>query len=298
MRAAMSACRRTATAVVLALVVLLLPGVVSVAVAADTTPPGPVTALTAASGAGKLTLRWKNPAASDLSGVLLVRKTGTTPPTSATDGTQVARVAKPAVTYADTLLDANTAYAYALFAYDSSGNRSVRTTVSARTAVQPPAVVRLSGTLAASVVLTPTKGRLFVLESLTVPAGRTLTLGAGTTTKVRLSVAVAGALRTAGTPAAPAVVTSYYDDSIAGNTDGTVEPVVNNQLTIALRSGGTVALTGAQLHWGRVWNYDVARDRTATATLTDSALLDFSVELAYSPGQTVSLLGNTFTRAN
>ena len=106
---------------------------------ADGTAPGPVTAPTvAAVTARSLTLHWTNPIDADLTGVVIRRAEGATPPPSLNDGVFVADVPVPQVAVTDSGLAASTTYSYALFAHDGAGNYAAGANVSGITTVLPP----------------------------------------------------------------------------------------------------------------------------------------------------------------
>ncbi len=135
--------------------------VVQPATVPDTTPPGPVTAL---SVTGKTTtsvsLAWTNPGDADLVGVVVRRATGPTPPASPTSGTAVGDVAKPGASITDSGLSAGTQYSYALFAKDAVPNYATPATLTTNTLstpdVTPPGPVTglsVTGTTTTSVSL-------------------------------------------------------------------------------------------------------------------------------------------------
>jgi len=80
-----------------------------------------------------VTLGWTNPADTDLAHVIIRRATGGTAP-AAGQGTLVATLGTKTTSYTDTSLTNATAYSYALFAQDKSGNLSTAATVTAYTA--------------------------------------------------------------------------------------------------------------------------------------------------------------------
>lgn len=80
----------------------------------DTTPPGPVTALTATSGDGQLALQWTNPADSDFKEVVLTRQPGNISLT----------LPAGTVSYLASSLTNGTAYTFALQTRDLTGNTS------------------------------------------------------------------------------------------------------------------------------------------------------------------------------
>lgn len=86
----------------------------------DSTPPGPVTDLTATPSSGQVALAWSNPADGDFAGVRIYRTTNTG---AATDlGTLVATLAAPVSAWTDSGLTNGTDYGYHVASYDSAGN--------------------------------------------------------------------------------------------------------------------------------------------------------------------------------
>ena len=107
---------------------------IAITQAPDTTAPGPVTAVSASNPTTtSLTLSWTNPTDADLTGVMIRRATGTTPPTTPTAGTLVTDKARPGTTHTDTGLTPGTTYAYALFAHDAVPNHATAATTTATT---------------------------------------------------------------------------------------------------------------------------------------------------------------------
>ena len=112
---------------------LLAAGVAAAVVATSspayaTTPPAPVSGLTARPGDSQVTLRWTNPADTDFAGVTVVHKEGDVPPATPEDGTALA-VAAPAVTAVVTALTNNTAYSFSVFSRNTAGDLSTPVTV-------------------------------------------------------------------------------------------------------------------------------------------------------------------------
>ena len=100
----------------------------------DTTPPAPVTGVSVTgTTTTTVSLGWTNPADSDLSGVMIRRAVGPTPPATPTAGTLVVDKAAPGTTHTDTGLSAGTQYSYALFAHDGVPNYATSATVSGGT---------------------------------------------------------------------------------------------------------------------------------------------------------------------
>ena len=128
-------------------------------VVADTTAPGPVTAVTVtATTSSTVALSWTNPADADLQAVMVRRATGATAPTSPTAGTLVADVPKGTTTLTDTALSPATQYSYAFFAHDAVPNYASGVTKSATTT----ATALMSWSAPANIV--PDVGRLVALS--------------------------------------------------------------------------------------------------------------------------------------
>lgn len=102
--------------------------VVTVAPAYATTPPTPVSGVTARPGDSQVTLRWTNPADPDFAGVTVVHKPGEVPPATPDDGT-VASVAAPAVSVVVKALTNNTAYSFSVFSRNTGGEFSTPVTL-------------------------------------------------------------------------------------------------------------------------------------------------------------------------
>jgi hypothetical protein len=81
---------------------------------------GPVTSVAAIPASDSVTLSWTNPSGPSLTGVMIRRAEGATPPASAAEGTLVADAAKPAESFTDTAVTSGTQYSYALFAHDAA----------------------------------------------------------------------------------------------------------------------------------------------------------------------------------
>ena len=98
----------------------------------DTTAPAAVTGITGVVGkGGAIKLAWTNPP--DAAHDLVVRGSGSTCPTSATDGTPVG-TRRLRESQTDTSVPATATYCYGVFAYDRAGNVSTVAT----TTVEPP----------------------------------------------------------------------------------------------------------------------------------------------------------------
>jgi hypothetical protein len=97
--------------------------------------PGPVTNVTAIPSSTSVALSWTNPSDPSLSGVMIRRAVGATPPASATAGTLVIDSAKPAIAFIDTAVTPATQYSYALFAHNVAFGFAMAGTVTTTTTV-------------------------------------------------------------------------------------------------------------------------------------------------------------------
>ncbi len=88
----------------------------------DTTPPPAVTSASGTTTTSRVTLTWTTPVSTDLTGVVVRRATGTTPPSSPHEGTYVADVSPPSSHVTDRLVGPSTTYSYALFTHDGVPN--------------------------------------------------------------------------------------------------------------------------------------------------------------------------------
>ena len=113
-----------------------------------TTPPGPVTGVSATAKHASVVLRWVNPVSASLTGVMIRRAVGATPPASASTGTLVADVAKPTVVFTDSGLTSSTKYSYAFFAHDAEPAFAAKATLSVTTTAPPGSVTGVTATAA------------------------------------------------------------------------------------------------------------------------------------------------------
>ena len=258
---------------------------ITTATTADTTPPGPVTALTATPTASTVQLTWTNPTATDLAGVMIRRATGKTAP-SRTSGTLVANLTTPTATYTDSGLAAGTTYTYSLFAYDAVPNYATRTTqvVATQSGSCIAAVLHVSGLISTDTTWDHACTLAYIVDgSLEVTSGATLTVAAGTIVKLggRIAVDDGGTVDVEGTATDPAIFTSYFDDSAGGDTNGdgtaTTPHPGDYWSTFDLYAGANLTVHHADIRYGStaVIDHGVCLSggtNPATLTITDSLL--------------------------
>jgi hypothetical protein len=95
--------------------------------------PGLVTSARAIPNSTSIALSWTNPTSASLTGVMIRRALGSTPPASPTTGTLVIDVATPAMSFTDTGLLSGTPYSYALFAHNATPGYATAATVTSTT---------------------------------------------------------------------------------------------------------------------------------------------------------------------
>lgn len=109
---------------------------------------------------------------------------------------------------------------------------------------------------------------------VTVPAGRTLTVGPGQVVKsIGLGIVVDGTLEAHGTELDPIVFTSVTDDSIGGDTDNAVNSY--NWGSLIIGPTGSANISQTELRNGGN-SYDMLRLDGGELTLTDSTFVDSS----------------------
>lgn len=105
----------------------------------DTTPPGPVTGLTATAYNGKVKLQWTNPTDPDLAGIKIMRKTGSYP-TDENDGT-VAYYGVVVTSVDDNALTDGVQYYYSAYAYDGTSPSNYSSAVQITATPGVPSIV-------------------------------------------------------------------------------------------------------------------------------------------------------------
>ena len=254
----------------------------------DTTPPAAVSGFTATGLGNRIDLAWTNPPDSDLRDVTLVRKPGLVPPGSPKDGTVVALVAPPGKSFSDPNLDG--CYSYTAFSRDFSGHYGLGRKSSGET-TSSVAVAGICGSVSFDRTLASGVASVYVLDSLTVEAGVTLTVPAGVVAKVESpAVVVRGTLRAVGTSTTRATLTSYFDDSIGGDTDGTA--LAPRAWTADLRPGSSLSANSGDL---RFLHATTPSSGSPSLVLTNSIVSD---SLIAAQGGTAQITGSSFTRTS
>ena len=117
-------------------------------------------------------------------------------------------------------LNPSSLYYWKIVAKDSHGGITAGPVWSFETSDHAPVV--LSGTISSDTTLTAAAGPYFVQSTVTVAAGTTLTLEAGTVIKVgpNALIEIQGTLTAQGTANDPVIITSEKDDRYAGDTNG------------------------------------------------------------------------------
>jgi hypothetical protein len=90
----------------------------------DTTPPGPPTSFNAGPNSGSVLLTWTNPSTADFFRVRILRRPGTTAPTSPHDTRATVVYEDDGTTFTDEDVVAGRTYTYRAFAFDLEGNFS------------------------------------------------------------------------------------------------------------------------------------------------------------------------------
>ncbi len=134
--------------------------------------------------------------------------------------------------------------------------------------------------------------------SLSVPAGVTLTLDAGTVVKSELqgSLLVSGSLLTNGTAAEPVVFTSTLDDSVGGDTnnDGSASsPIRGYWAGICLQAGSAASLTHTEVLWGGGRNGGWPNILLPALQIADSSPTLDHVTIAQSASNGIEITGDS-----
>jgi hypothetical protein len=208
----------------------------------DTTPPGPVTSLTAVASDAAVTLTWTDPTAADLSVIRITRTPGGAP----------AEVAAGVETYTASGLTNGTEYSFSLVAVDAAGNAStavVATATPPGTSASCSSPVDLQDAdVDGGVALV--SGTCYRVSSAITVSGGTLTIPSDVivefTDTGRMTVAVGAALTANGTAGSPVIFRGT--EAIKGFWRGiriqseSLDNVLNH---VVVRDAGSSAWTGA-----------------------------------------------------
>jgi hypothetical protein len=106
----------------------------------DLAAPGRPAGLTATPATTTIALAWTNPADTDLTGVVIRRAVGTTPPATPSAGTAVTQLGVGVTDFTDSTVNAGTQYAYAVFEQNGGNAFSAPATASVETTPNPSAL--------------------------------------------------------------------------------------------------------------------------------------------------------------
>ena len=161
----------------------------------------------------------------------------------------------------------------------SRAGYATATTTSDAVVVNVPAVQNVSGTISTDTVWGPGKAQVYrVTGDVTVAAGATLTLQAGTVVKFQQdrTLVVEGTLRADGTATSQVVLTSVKDDLAVGDTNGdgsATAPAADDYVGLSVRSEGTLVMANAQLAYAATAVLAVGDTSTApTVALSGTAI--------------------------
>ena len=233
----------------------------------DTTPPGPVTSLTAVASDAAVTLTWTDPTAADLSVIRITR----------TPGGTTSEVDAGVETFAASGLSNGTEYSFSLVAVDAAGNASTAVVATAT----PPGtsascanpVDLLDADVDGGVALV--SGTCYRVSSAITVSGGTLTIPSDVivefTDTGRLTVAVGAALAANGTAASPVIFRGT--EAIKGFWQGIriQSESLNNVLDhVVIRDAGSSAWTGAARSVAALFMLE-GRVAITNATFTNNA---------------------------
>jgi hypothetical protein len=233
----------------------------------DTTPPGPVTSLTATASDAAVTLTWTDPTAADLSVIRITRTPGGTP----------AEVAAGVETYTASGLTNGTQYSFSLVAVDAAGNASTAVVATATPPGTSASCANPIDLLDADVDdgVTLVSGSCYRVSSAITVSGGTLTIPSDVivefTDTGSLVVAVGAALAANGTAGSPVIFRGT--EAIKGFWRGIriqSESLSNVLNHVVVRDAGASAWSGNTSHVAALW---MAEGRVAIthSTFTNNA---------------------------
>jgi hypothetical protein len=151
-------------------------------------------------------------------------------------------------------------------------------------------VGHLCGNIATGRTLSPAVAKVYVIDcSVTIPTKVIVTLAPDVIIKVRSgTLTVNGTLRSTATSLAPAILTSYLDDSAGGDTNGGPGTPLPRSWNLSIAGRGQLALDHTDLRYGTIATTGNAS--AYVATVTNSTLRKAAVTVTR-PG-TVKLQSN------
>lgn len=175
-----------------------------------------------------------------------------------------------AKTYTIAETDAGTSLTVAVTAAKAGYVSATKTSATASVPAAP--TVSITGDITADTTWAPTVPTVYVVtKPITVKTGATLTVRGRAIVKFRddAALVVAGALVAQGSAAVPIPFTSVHDDSVGGDTDGTMTAPGRDWDGIRVTNGGTITLDRARVSYG-LWA--MTAYEAASVTVTSSTL--------------------------
>jgi hypothetical protein len=233
----------------------------------DTTPPGPVTSLTAVASDAAVTLTWTDPTATDLSVIRITR----------TPGGTTAEVDAGDETFAASGLTNGTEYSFSLVAVDAAGNASTAVVATATPPGTSASCANPVDLLDADVDggVTLVSGTCYRVSSAITVSGGTLTIPSDVVVEFTdtgwLTVAVGAALAANGTAGAPVIFRGT--EAIEGFWRGIriqSESLSNVLNHVVVRDAGASAWTGNGNHVAALFMFE-GRAAITNSTFTNNA---------------------------
>jgi hypothetical protein len=233
----------------------------------DTTPPGPVTSLTAVASDAAVTLTWTDPTATDLSVIRINR----------TPGGTTAEVDAGDETFAASGLTNGTEYSFSLVAVDAAGNASTAVVATATPPGTSASCANPVDLLDADVDggVTLVSGTCYRVSSAITVSGGTLTIPSDVVVEFTdtgwLTVAVGAALAANGTAGAPVIFRGT--EAIEGFWRGIriqSESLSNVLNHVVVRDAGASAWTGNGNHVAALFMFE-GRAAITNSTFTNNA---------------------------
>jgi len=156
--------------------------------------------------------------------------------------------------------------------------------------------ISMWGTMGADAVIRNDNNIPYLFDKVTVPSGKTLTVDPGAVIKFydNGNVLIEGVMNVIGTKENPVHITSWYDDSVAGDTNGdgnATVPLSRKWQSIAVLPGGSLVATHADVAYGGGQGYFYTQwpaigNTGGTILLDTVAVRDSNVGVYNSEGET------------